>query len=57
MKKTEMARRLTTMSSETVERIRDMIRLGYGAYGIRNEVSASLAQINAVFALARGQFE
>lgn len=57
MTKAEMDKRLSTMTPDLIERIRDMIRLGYGNIGIFHETPAKIAQINAVFALAQGTWE
>lgn len=56
MTKIEMNRRLATMTPKAIEEIRDMVRLGYGAHGIKREHTATIKQINAVFALATGNF-
>ena len=50
MTKIEMNRRLDTMSDSVIAQIRDLIKQGYGANGIRFEVNANIKQINAVFA-------
>ena len=57
MTKAEMNRRLKGMDSKIIEQVRDMIRLGYGAFGITLETPTTIKEVNAVFALARGTFE
>lgn len=56
MTKNEMNRRIAEMLPALVEQVQAMIRLGYGAHGITLETTATLKQVNAVFALATGNF-
>jgi len=51
MTKAEMNRRLQRMDPKVIEQVRDMIRLGWGAFGISLETPATIKEVNAVFAL------
>ena len=56
MTKTEMNKRLAGISPTVVEQVRDMIRLGYGAFGITLECPVTIKEVNAVFVLAQGRW-
>ncbi len=49
----EMTRRLSTLSSDQVDQIRELIAHGCGAQTIRFDTSIGLKYINAVFHLVR----
>lgn len=53
MTKTEINKRVASMSPELIARVRSLIADGYGAYSITFETTATLKQANAVFALCR----
>ena len=50
MTKPEMNRRINTMSPELAERVHALILAGNGAHSITLETTATLKQVNAVFA-------
>ena len=50
MNTAEMKRRLDSMNPELYDRVLRMITDGYGAHGITLESTATLKQVNAVFA-------
>ncbi|WP_298983416.1 hypothetical protein [uncultured Roseibium sp.] len=51
MTKTEMDRRLSTLSTKQVDQVRDLIAHGCGAQSIRFDTGLGLKYINAVFKL------
>ena len=49
MTKTEMNRRINTMSPELADRVHGLVLAGNGAHSITLETTATLKQVNAVF--------
>lgn len=51
MKKSELTKRLATMSAEQIAKGREMVRIGYGGHGMTLEGGFTAKQANAIHAL------